>query len=757
VRLSLSVKISITVISLISIGGAATAYLVYVRSANALQGSISSVQLQLTRESMDKIDRFLYERTVDVQELTDREVIQRYLSRPANRTTDSSRQLVKQLNRYRVLGGAWENLSLIDTKGAAVLSTDGQASIDSLRQQAEFKKAYDQAIAGEMSYTDLFAQTKDDVPVMLFMAPVRDASSQAQPIIGVVVGELAWQSALEIMRGIQDSQAILLNGHGINIGENKSNHSDEILKQDYANTAVFKQAQGNKGAKILPGLEDPHNKPDQKEEVYVTSYSKETGYLDFRGNGWMLILQTPVSKALAPVASLRSTVILIFSLTALLTAALALLFAKRFTKPIAILTQRAREISEGNLQQRVPVSSNDEVGTLAQAFNVMTDRLASSYAALEQKVVERTKQLQVKVEELAAAKAKDDAVLTSMGEGLIVTDNAGHLVLANPAAIELLEINPTKHIGKVFLKVAKLAEVDAKDEKPSADQRVTRTYTLTRKDDSKLLIIIMTTPIVQEGKTIGAIGIIRDITKEKEVDRMKTEFISLASHQLRTPLSAIRWFSEMLLNGDAGKLNNEQTDFTKNISDSTERMIELVNSLLNISRMESGRIIVDPKPTDLHELVEGIIEDLQAKISERQQTLTVSIHKELPKINLDPRLISQVYMNFLTNAVKYTPKGGEITVMISRKDDELVSQISDNGYGIPKAQQEKLFRKFFRADNVSKIETDGTGLGLYLVKAIIESSGGRVWYKSEEGKGSTFWFSLPMSGMKKKEGEVTLD
>lgn len=419
------------------------------------------------------------------------------------------------------------------------------------------------------------------------------------------------------------------------------------------------------------------------------------------------------------------------------------------TRSIGRVKEGADRIGSGDFSRPITVESHDEVGRLAASFNQMADRLRESY------------------NRLALERQRDETLLESMSDGLIAVDDAGKIVLVNSQAAALFELGDRASLqGKPVDEVLHLNQRDDKplDPEETPTKRAVKTaqpvvdvYTFHPSTDKKTLVNINMSPVVLDEVVVAYIMVVRDVTQEQEVDRMKTEFISLASHQLRTPLSAIRWFSEMLLSGDAGDLKVEQKEFAKNIYDSAERMIDLVNSLLNISRIESGRIVVEPKPTDLSELVHGIVTDLKAKTEEREQTLVVSVHKDLPKVNLDPHLIGQVYLNFLTNAIKYTPKGGEISVFVSRKGDELLSQITDNGYGIPKEQHERVFQKFFRAENIVKVETDGTGLGLYLVKAIIESSGGRVWFESEEGKGTTFWFALPISGMKAKEGEVTLD
>ena len=259
------------------------------------------------------------------------------------------------------------------------------------------------------------------------------------------------------------------------------------------------------------------------------------------------------------------------------------------------------------------------------------------------------------------------------------------------------------------------------------------------------------------GQVLFYVAIERDVTIEKEIDRMKTEFVSVASHQLRTPLSAVKWYLEMLLAGDAGKINKEQEDFLHQAYDSNERMIALVNGLLNVSRIEAGRLSIEPKVTDIIQLSQTVIGELMPLIQKNKIKFKFLKSGKLPLIKVDSELISQVIMNLLSNAIKYTPAGGKVDYKVELLKNEIKFIVKDTGLGIPNNQQKRIFERFFRADNVIVKDTEGTGLGLYVAKSVVELSGGKIDFVSRENKGSTFWFTLPLTGSKRVKGEVKLE
>jgi PAS domain S-box-containing protein len=757
--MSLIKKVFITVALITTAMMVALLYFGLTFMHNAVREATTTQQLQLAQSTLQNIDQVLFYNYQGIGTIATKNALEQAVQQPANKQIQQTAN--KELKSLTTITGEWDVMEAVTPDGKIAASlNDSVVSTSFPTTKEPYATIFKKSMKGQAAYSDAFKSLETGKPTMMFATPIHADDDR---VIGVLIGQVSWATVLAPMRdgAVRETTFELFNNQALELGSNTDNNQEIFSKPASDNKPVQLAIKSGSGSSDTKSI-------DQGDQALV-SYAVEQGFRNFAGNNWVITAEIPAEKAFAYADKLSNTLPFIFGGVVMIAIISVMLVLNRIImRHVHTLTTTTQNIATGDLTQRVHINAHDEFGQLGQSFNRMADKLQELYRGLEAKVAQKTAQLADRVKESETARARDEAILAGMGEGLLALDESGMVALVNQRAAEIFGVPRDTLFGKPLEKcITGLRDEGDKTELTSEKrpeviakttmQPITEVYMYHPKEGAKMAISVNATPILNEKLVVGIVLVVRDVTREKEVDRMKTEFISLASHQLRTPLSAIRWFSEMLVSGDAGELNAEQQEFAQNVYDSTDRMIALVGSLLNISRIESGRIMIDPKPTDVKELVSGIVNDLHAKIEERQQNLVISVHEGLPQINLDPRLISQVYMNLLTNAIKYTPKGGEVSVFVSRKGEDLVSQITDNGYGIPKAQQGKLFQKFFRAENVTKIETDGTGLGLYLVKAIIESSGGKIWFESDEGKGTTFWFSLPMSGMKAKEGEVTLD
>jgi signal transduction histidine kinase len=266
-------------------------------------------------------------------------------------------------------------------------------------------------------------------------------------------------------------------------------------------------------------------------------------------------------------------------------------------------------------------------------------------------------------------------------------------------------------------------------------------------DGSRIAVRMACVPIREESgeAAAAAIVVLEDMTAEYEADRQKSEFISIASHELRAPLTGIKWNADLLLEGDEGRLTPGQRAYVTHIREINDRLTELVNELLNVSRLEVGTVKLRPERLDLSALIDAVVKELSGPIEAKRQKLLLD-RTHLPEIAADPRIVRQVLVNLISNASKYTPEGGTVTVTVGAEGDRVRVAVRDTGIGIPKAQQSQMFKKFFRAENAARGEIEGTGLGLYITKKAVEMSGGTIGFESLENQGSTFWFTLPIGG-----------
>lgn len=410
----------------------------------------------------------------------------------------------------------------------------------------------------------------------------------------------------------------------------------------------------------------------------------------------------------------------------------------------------------------IPYTTRDATNLLIQAI------IVSCFIYYYEYLVESEKK------NLREEKDKTETILQSIGDGVFVLDRSLNIILFNNAMSLLTGYSYTEAVGKKSEDIIKFVYEGTTDPtyqfitdclNTGMIKEENNPTSLITKSNKAIYVSNTASPLKDfTGKIIGCVVACRDITREREIDKAKTEFVSLASHQLRTPLSSINWYLEMLLDGDAGKLNTEQKDYLEEVAESSKRMSALVGSLLNVSRIDLGTFRITPVPTDLTKISKSLLKELTPQLQTKALKVIENYDRKLGLINLDPELMRMVLQNLLSNAVKYTPEKGTITITAHKDKKEspidkngcIRIEVADTGYGIPESQKSKIFTKLFRADNVTVKAIEGTGLGLYIVKSIIDNSGGRIWFESEENKGTTFFIELPLSGMEERTGEKSL-
>ncbi|HSW96943.1 MAG TPA: PAS domain-containing sensor histidine kinase [Candidatus Saccharimonadales bacterium] len=349
---------------------------------------------------------------------------------------------------------------------------------------------------------------------------------------------------------------------------------------------------------------------------------------------------------------------------------------------------------------------------------------------------------------------RDEAILRNIGDGLIVTGNYGQIQIINSMGEELLHVKSSDILGKSLIDIITVEDdsgnvVSSKNRPMSqalaSGKKTSAKYYYVRSDKTKFYAGITVTPFILDKQIVGTIQVFRDLSKEKEFDILKDEFISLASHELRTPMTAIKGFISMIMAGDYGPVNEQLKRPLYNISTSTERQIYLINDLLDVSRIQARRLIYYIGDFSLKQILQEVVSSLQPLAKQKEITLQLQIKEDII-IQADADKIKQILNNLIGNAIKFTTYGN-IQVLYLAKDDFILVSIIDTGIGIAQENVEKLFGKFQQINETDMAKPPGTGLGLFLSRELARGMGGDLWLKqSELGKGSTFILSVPRAG-----------
>ncbi|MCK4918591.1 MAG: PAS domain S-box protein [Candidatus Pacebacteria bacterium] len=500
---------------------------------------------------------------------------------------------------------------------------------------------------------------------------------------------------------------------------------------------------------------------------------------------WCVIAEIDESEAFASTKDLLKFSIIRITIILFLFFVIAFLLAKNISEPITKLRLGTEIIKKGNLNYKVGTNSKDEIGALSRDFDEMTLAIKKSQAEIDQKVKHQTeeiiqKQKNIEDQQLAILNVledvenekklteierdKIDTILHSIGDGVFVVDKNKKITIFNEIAEKISGFTKEEVLGKNYLDILKF--IHEKDRTPNNDfiekaftlgkiQAMKNHTLLIKKDKTEVPVADSSAPIKDSsGKIIGCIIVFRDASAERKAEQIKSDFVSIASHQLRTPLTGIQWVTERLLK-NSNSLPEKEQQYVKDINLSSKRLSTLVDSLLNVSRIEGGKITIKPEKIELIDFIKGYITETNPLTTNKNIQLTFDNHPEKLEILSDRSGIRNIVQSLVSNSIEYTPQNGKIEISVEETEtkDSFLFKVKDSGIGIPKQNQKTIFDKFTRGENAQQVKTDGTGFGLYITKQTTDLLGGTIRFESEENKGTTFFVTLPKISKAREGGK----
>jgi len=613
---------------------------------------------------------------------------------------------------------------------------------------------------------------------------------------GVTVAEVnlkfIWDVVSQIKIG-KAGHAYVVDSHGQLIA-----HPDISLVLKKTDLSKLEQVKGGLGT-VTQGMGMPGIARDI-EGRQVLSASAPIAPL-----GWAVLIEQPLFEAFEPIrASIYRTVALVL-FGVLLSVLVSLVLARRLVRPIRALTEGAGRIGAGDLGHRLEVKTGDEIEALAEQFNQMTSQLRESYANLEQKVEARTSELSEALEQQTATSEilrvisgspNDlapvfDAILESgmrlcdahLGILFLYDGEAYQLVAQRGATHAFAEVmqkprrpGPHTGLGRILVEKGPVQIDDLKEDIAYHERDPLRVQTVELGGMRTWLGV----PMLKEGAVVGAFVIyrrevrrfserqadllmtfanqaviaienvrlfteIQDKTQQLEIaNRHKSEFLANMSHELRTPLNAVIGFSEVLLERMFGEINPKQEEYLNDILSSGKHLLSLINDILDLSKIEAGRMELEAQPFDLPSALDNALTLIRERAARHSIGLEVHVDSRIGEVVADERKVKQVLLNLLSNAVKFTPEGGKITMSAALNGDAVAVSVADTGIGIAAEDQEAVFEEFRQVGDDYARKREGTGLGLALARRLVELHGGTLSLASELGKGSTFTFTIPV-------------